>query len=165
MYTLATEDLGKRFGRAWVFRGLSMSVGSGESIAVTGRNGSGKSTLLRMLSGLLRPSTGSLSLKRDGVLLDPQEHIHAVGFVAPRLNFYQKMSAVENLMFIAQLRGMAVKEPDVITLLDDVGLVGRGRDLVGSYSSGMQQRLRIAIEKILKCSGLWAEGDWGYEPW
>lgn len=144
MYTLTTEDLGKRFGRSWVFRGLTMSVNGGESVAITGRNGSGKSTLLRILSGLLRPTLGKIALTRDGVGLEPQEHIHTIGYVAPNLNFYKKMSAVENLLFVARMRGLPTTEVDIVALLDRVGLPRRGGDLVGSFSSGMQQRLRVA---------------------
>lgn len=144
MHRLSADDLGKRFGHSWVFRGLTFSVSDGESLAVTGRNGSGKSTLLRMLSGLMRPTHGNVSLNNGGAALDTQAHIQSVGYLSPTLNFYNAMSAIENLRLIVRLRGLDLSDTQLEQLLTRVGLKNRGQDLVGGYSSGMQQRLRIA---------------------
>ncbi|NNE34404.1 MAG: heme ABC exporter ATP-binding protein CcmA [Rhodothermales bacterium] len=145
---LTAKDLGKRFGPTWVFRDLSVSISGGQSLAVTGRNGSGKSTLLRILSGLLRPSTGSVALFRGTEELEPQHHVHAVGFVSPTLSFYKKMTARENLRFVSQVRGSGDGPKDFAELFERVGLRGREDDLVGSYSSGMLQRLRLAAALV-----------------
>jgi len=144
MVLLRVDNVAKRYGRSWVFRDLSFSVESGESVAVTGRNGSGKSTLLKMLGGLLRPTSGSVTLSLDAKPLELDEHILNIGYSAPDLSFYKRMSAEENLELITRLRGGRPDRKAVQRILDQVGLGGRGADLVGGFSSGMVQRMRIA---------------------
>ncbi|MCB0719253.1 MAG: ABC transporter ATP-binding protein [Bacteroidetes bacterium] len=144
MDILHADGVGKRFGRSWIFRNVTISVESGDSLAITGRNGSGKSTLLKMLAGLLRPTSGSVSLALGDRQLDIDQHILNVGYAAPDLSFYKKMSAEENLQLVTRLRGDRPDDRRVQSLLEQVGLRGRGSDLVGGFSSGMQQRMRIA---------------------
>ena len=128
-----------------MFRGISAAVKAGEILVVSGANGSGKSTLLRVVAGLLNPSSGSVQVMAGGATLDGLERRRHVGYVAPDLVLYRELSGAENLQFFAELHGLRLVRAATIDLLTRVGLRGRGRDLVDTYSSGMRQRLKYAF--------------------
>ena len=134
-----------QFGWRPVFAPLNASVFGGQTLVISGINGAGKSTLLRIIAGLLTPSEGSVSVTVAGQKQDAVSRRNAVGYVAPDLTLYRELSAAENLEFFARLRGITLTKDDLIAILTQVGLRGRGRDLVGTYSSGMRQRLKYAF--------------------
>ncbi len=144
-FSLDVEGLSRRFGRRQVFTGVSGSVSEGQVMVVTGPNGSGKSTLLRIVAGLLPPTSGEVRLWRAGTLLNAEQRRVQIGYVAPDLILYAELSGVENLRFFGRLRGEELTRDQLGALLERVGLRGRGRDLVGGYSSGMRQRLKYAF--------------------
>ncbi len=143
--TLAAVDLGRVFGGREVFSHIAFQVGSGQVHVVTGPNGSGKSTLLRIAAGLLSPSAGRVDVVWNGRSLDGVDRRECLGYVAPDLTLYRELTGAENLRFFARLRGVAMDRPALVHILSEVGLKGRGRDLVGTYSSGMRQRLKYAF--------------------
>jgi heme exporter protein A len=128
-----------------VFAAIEAEVFSGQVLAITGPNGAGKSTLLRIIAGLLPPAQGAVEVTVDGMPRDAQARRRFIGYVAPDLTLYRELSGAENLEFFAQLRGISLTREDMIALLTEVGLRGRGRDLVRTYSSGMRQRLKYAF--------------------
>lgn len=127
------SSLGKRFNRAWVFRNVEFDVARGECMVITGSNGSGKSTLLRILAGL--------ETKSEGECTAPNQ----IGFLAPDLNLYPTMTAVEHLRFAADLKGL---NPDIPQILEGVGLRNVDRVPSASYSTGMRTRLKLAIATL-----------------
>lgn len=139
-----------RFGRRVLFRGLSLSLEGGESLAIVGPNGSGKSTLLQILGGLRAPWAGRLELSVGGRYVARLDHPLHVGIVAPYVNLYGALSAAENLRFLARLRGFRNHESNVHSELAAVGLGHRADDLVATFSSGMVQRLRIAAASLFE---------------
>jgi heme exporter protein A len=144
MLRLEISDLGKRFGRRQVFEHLTAAVEEHSVLAVAGANGSGKSTLVRILCGLARPTAGTVAVVEDGVPISPAACRARTGLVAPDLSLYHELTALENLAFFAQVRGLRTGPSELSGLLERVGLAGRGDDLVGAYSSGMRQRLKYA---------------------
>jgi heme exporter protein A len=142
--TIEFHDLAKRYNRRQVFSGLNGLVADGRSLVITGANGSGKSTLVRVLCGLARPSRGQVTVNLNGVALEPAECRQDIGVVAPDLSLYGELTAEENLSFFARVRGLQLTKQDFASMLDRVGLAGRGDDPVGEYSSGMRQRLKYA---------------------
>lgn len=144
MVRLELQDLSKRYGRRWVFRKISAAVGSGQVMVVVGPNGSGKSTLLRIIAGLTRPTRGQVTLRADERHLSPQERRRQTGLVAVDVALYGELTALENLTFLARVRSLTPSSSRFEALLDQVGLTGRGPDLVRTYSSGMRQRLKYA---------------------
>jgi len=131
-----------------VFRGLTASLSGGECVAVVGPNGSGKSTLLRVGAALLRPTRGSVSLySLAGSRVAAEQHSRSVGYLAPYVQFYRALSARENLELLRALRGER-RGGVVDRVLSVVQLADRCDDLVGNYSSGMLQRLRLAAAVI-----------------
>ncbi len=145
MPRLVCENLSKRFGRRLLFRNLSAEVEGGRSLAVTGANGAGKSTLLRILAGVLTPSRGRVRVfSEKGERVDEAARPLRTGLVAPYLNVYDGFSARENLAFLARARRLPDAERRIQEALEQVGLASRADDLVGTYSSGMKQRVKYA---------------------
>lgn len=142
---LNLTGVGRRFGRRVVFQNLTVQAVSGQTLVLAGANGSGKSTLMKIIAGLLPPSAGRVDLSLDGHALDTLARRAHIGFVAPDLTLYRELSGAENLQFFARLRGIDLSRDELISLLEQVGLKGRGRDYVGNYSSGMRQRLKYAF--------------------
>jgi heme exporter protein A len=138
---LNLTGVGRRFGRRVVFQNLTVQAVAGQTLVLAGANGSGKSTLMKIIAGLLPPSAGRIDLSLDGHALDTLARRAHIGFVAPDLTLYRELSGAENLQFFARLRGIDLSRDELISLLEQVGLKGRGRDYVGNYSSGMRQRL------------------------
>jgi len=143
--TLEAAGLAHRYGRRRGLDPLSFRVASPGVVALTGPNGSGKSTLLRIVAGLLRPTTGSLSVAFGGESVSAAARRLRVGFASPELAFYDELSAEENLTFAAEARGLPDPGAAAGAALERVGLAARARDLVPELSSGMQQRLRLAF--------------------
>ncbi|MEM8599338.1 MAG: ATP-binding cassette domain-containing protein [Bacteroidota bacterium] len=139
---LYADTLAMRYGRRVLFRALSFEAAGGASLAVTGANGSGKSTLLKILAGVVTPVRGSVRLTLDGAEVPATERPRSVGLAGPYLGLYDGYSARETLAFLADARGL--RAAPIIPLLDRVGLGTRADDRVGTFSSGMQQRLRLA---------------------
>jgi len=138
---IQVKKLVKRFGPITVLRELDFEVNSGEFVALLGPNGAGKTTLLRILSSLMRPTSGfvqvaSYKLPSQGASLRAK-----LGVVSHQPLLYGDLTAAENLQFFGKLYSIG---PDRIPeILDLVGLLPRRDDLVRTFSRGMQQRLAI----------------------
>lgn len=145
MVSLKIVDISKDYGERRVFEHVNAEVGEGSALAVTGRNGSGKSTLLRVIAGLMRPTGGQVKIEVDGKELSPTEKRNAIGFLAPDLSLYDDLTALENLAFFANVRGIRRETKKLRELISRVDLSGREDEAVGSYSSGMKQRMKYAF--------------------
>lgn len=140
------DGLVKAYDLLVVLRKFDLSIERGEFIALLGPNGSGKSTLLRLLAGLSRATSGTITvggwqLPREAAAVRAQ-----IGLVSHRTLLYENLTARENLQFFASLYNLPVGEvqPHINTLLERVGLSKRAESLVRTFSRGMQQRLSIA---------------------
>jgi heme exporter protein A len=139
------REVAKRFDQRVVFRSVSGDAVPSGVLAVTGPNGSGKSTLLAILCGLLRPTAGSVRyLRADGVPVERSEWRCLLGAVSPAMSLYEELDALENLRFFARVRGVDSIETRCRDGLELVGLEPGRRTPVGSFSTGMHQRLKIA---------------------
>jgi heme exporter protein A len=132
------------YGARRVLSDLTLTLHGGETLVVAGANGSGKSTLLRLICGLQRPTAGAINYIVGTRHCGPEAARDLVGWVAPDLQLYRELTALENLEFFAQVRGLQRTRAELEALLEQVGLGGRGDDLLAAYSSGMAQRLRYA---------------------
>jgi heme exporter protein A len=141
---LILKEISAAYSSRIVIAQLSLQLEEGETLVVSGANGSGKSTLLRLLCGLQRLHNGEIIYEHKGVAYGPSQASHLIGWVSPDLALYRELTALENLRFFAQVRGLRPSDSELSALLDDVGLGGRDHDYVSSYSTGMQQRLRYA---------------------
>lgn len=140
---IQVHKLIKRFGMKTVLRGLDFHVQPGEFVALLGPNGAGKTTFLRILSSLSRPSMGEVIIA--GFRLPSQSAAvrRRLGVVSHLPLLYGDLTAEENLRFYGRMYGVPSLEQRVSEVLGLVGLAARRRDLVRTYSRGMQQRLAI----------------------
>ena len=141
---IQTDELTKRYGRVLAVDGLSLSVPRGRIFGLLGPNGSGKTTLMSMLLGLVRPTNGSFALfgtppARGG--LDKQ--LQRIGALIETPTFYPYLSGRNNLAYFQGISGRGTAQ-GLDSLLEQVGLGGRGGDKFQTYSLGMKQRLGIA---------------------
>jgi len=138
-------DVRKEFNRRVVFDHITFTLSARESLAVTGKNGSGKSTLVKITAGLLSATAGRVRLVLDGIEVKPEDHRKYLGFVAPYLQLYDEFTGYENLEFAARIRGANAAPGRIEQLLSRVGLLRWKNDQLGTYSSGMKQRLKYAF--------------------
>ncbi len=137
-------NLARQFRRRRIFSGINLALRAGESLAIVGANGSGKSTLLKILALVLSPTEGTVEYRLGGAPLSADKvHAH-VGFAAPYLRLYEEFSAGEHLELTASLRGDHCSKSDAEALLHHCGLDPLRREAVSAFSSGMQQRLKLA---------------------
>ncbi len=139
---LTVSGLWKRYGRRNVVSNVNFELNTGDSVVITGPNGSGKTTLVRLLCGLLAPSKGDIRYKDGEQELSMDAVFAHLGLVGPYLQYYRDLTAYENMQFIAKARGLSVDMPRIDALLERVGLAGRGKDELRTYSSGMLQRFK-----------------------
>jgi heme exporter protein A len=140
---IEVRKLVKRFGLKPVLRGLSFHAEPGEFVAILGPNGAGKTTFLRILASLSRPTLGEVRVA--GYRLPDQAAAvrRRLGVVSHLPLLYGDLTAEENLRFYARLYGVEQEHRRVSEVLELVGLAPRRRDLVRTFSRGMQQRLAI----------------------
>jgi ABC-2 type transport system ATP-binding protein len=139
----ATRGLVKRYGSQPALQGLDMTVPRGSVYGFLGPNGSGKTTTLRCLVGLVRPDAGQMLLLGRSYSGQDRQRLFRVGSLIEQPAFYPYLSGRDNLRVFAAA-GAPTPRNRVDQVLDFVGLGGRTRDKVKTYSLGMKQRLGIA---------------------
>jgi heme ABC exporter ATP-binding subunit CcmA len=141
---LAVRKLTRVFGDVSVLDGIDLAVDAGSAVALTGPNGSGKSTLLRCVTGVDRPTSGTVEL--DGRALDERDpRIRAdLAVVMDDLDFFPDLSVVEHLDLFAKAHRVPDAEDLVDRVLHEVGLVACSSQLPGTLSSGQKRRLALA---------------------
>jgi len=140
---IEVKKLIKRFGLKAVLRGLDFEVQPGEFVALLGPNGAGKTTFLRILASLSRPSMGEVIVAGYHLPHQAAQVRARLGVVSHMPLLYEDLTAEENLRFYARMYGIAKMDARITEVLDMVGLEKRRRDLVRTFSRGMQQRLAI----------------------
>jgi heme exporter protein A len=137
------RKLVKRFGLRTVLRGLEFHVEPGEFVALLGPNGAGKTTFLRILASLSRPTLGEVWIAGYRLPSQAAAVRRRLGVVSHQPLLYGELTAEENLRFYARMYGVEQSSRQISEVLDLVGLHARRRDLVRTFSRGMQQRLAI----------------------
>ena len=140
---ITVKKLVKRFGLKAILRGLDFEVQPGEFVALLGPNGAGKTTFLRILASLSRPSLGEVHVAGFRLPDDAAQVRARLGVVSHLPLLYGDLSADENLRFYGRMYNLANLETRMSEVLEMVGLEHRRRDLVRTFSRGMQQRLAI----------------------
>jgi len=140
---IEVRKLVKRFGLKSVLRGLDFQVEAGEFVALLGPNGAGKTTFLRILASLSRPSLGDVRIGGYSLPAQASAVRRRLGVVSHLPLLYGDLTAAENLRFYGRMYGVADLNQRVDAVLELVGLAARQRDLVRTFSRGMQQRLAI----------------------
>jgi len=135
---------GKKYNKEWIFKNIDESITTGSPMAVIGPNGSGKSTLMLIISGWTLPSAGSVSYTYNETNVPPEEFYKSVDFVAPYTELIEELTLEEFLKFhfsFKSLRdGMSVQD-----VIHKSRLEGNERKFIKHFSSGMKQRLKLAM--------------------
>ena len=140
---IQVKNLVKRFGLKTVLQDLDFTVEPGEFVALIGPNGSGKTTFLRILSSLSRPAMGEVRIAGYRLPQQAVEIRRILGVVSHQSLLYGDLTAEENLRFYGRMYGVFDLNTRIDSVLAMIGLTRRRRDLVRTFSRGMQQRLAI----------------------
>lgn len=140
---IQVRKLVKRFGLKTVLRGIDFDVQPGEFVALLGPNGAGKTTFLRILASLSRPSLGEVRVAGYRLPHESAAVRARLGVVSHLPLLYGDLTAEENLRFYGKMYNLFHLESRITEVLGLVGLEPRRRDLVRTFSRGMQQRLAI----------------------
>lgn len=144
---LAADSLSKSFGDLKAVDDVTVVIDEGETFGLLGPNGAGKTTTISMISGLLDPDSGSVSLAGERITTGSTRGRSAIGLVPQELAIYPDLTGEENLEFFGHLYGMDGTELEgrVAEILDLIGLTDRKDDRTSEYSGGMKRRLNIGI--------------------
>jgi ABC-2 type transport system ATP-binding protein len=140
--SIKVTNLVYRYGSFTAVNGISFSIAAGEILGFLGPNGAGKTTTVKILTGQLVPHEGQVRLMGKDIVNNITEIRAKTGVCFEQTNLYEQMNALDNLKLFAELYG--VKNFEGYQLLERVGLKGREKDRVSSFSKGMKQRLMIA---------------------
>jgi ABC-2 type transport system ATP-binding protein len=142
---IATSALTKRYGERLALDSVDLTVPEGSIFGFLGANGAGKTTTLRLLTGLARPTSGSVRILGQDVATAGNPVRAEIGFLPDVPAFYEWMTANEFLLFAGRLFRLksALLRERIDMLLDLAGLQGTNAR-IGEYSRGMKQRLGIA---------------------
>jgi phospholipid/cholesterol/gamma-HCH transport system ATP-binding protein len=155
---ISLKDLKKSFDTLTVLNGVSIDIYKGENIAVLGRSGTGKSVLIKIISGLLKPDSGTVKVLGQEVDKINEKALQAlrlkIGFSFQNSALYDSMSVRENLEFplVRNKRNLSRKEVNnaIEEVLQDVGLLKTINQMPSELSGGQKKRIGIARTLILK---------------
>jgi len=146
MSAIFVEGLTKRFGQLTAVDSLTFTIRKGEVFGILGPNGAGKTTTVRMLVCILKPTHGSATIAGYDILKEPEKVKKIIGYLPENPSLYERLSAVENLDFYAELyeipRNVRIRK--IKELLEFFNLSNRKNEKVGTYSKGMKQKLALA---------------------
>jgi len=138
------KNVSKRFGRVTAVDGVNLSIEPGEFLTIFGPNGAGKTTLIGLMSGLVRVTSGEISIGGLDIKEHHDELRKLIGLISHQTFTYGQLTAMENLLFFAKLYGVKNIKERAGFLLEQVGLTRRANDITRTFSRGMLQRLSIA---------------------
>ena len=142
MIMVKINDVSKRFKQQEVFRSISVEFEANKTHGIIGRNGSGKTVLLKLICGLAKPNSGTISVNGK-VLGTDIECPDDMGIIIETPGFLSYQTGLKNLEYLASFR-RRISKKDIINTIKIVGLDSYSRKHVGKYSLGMKQRLGIA---------------------
>jgi len=143
---IETFELTKNFGNLNAVNNLDLEIRSGEVFGFLGPNGAGKTTTIKLMTGLLKPTSGTVKIMGKDIQEDPIGAKKNIGLVPDEPQIYEKLTGIEFLRFMGNLFGMDRNEIEkkIKELLKIFDLTGRGEELIQGYSHGMKQKMAIA---------------------
>jgi len=147
---IEAENLTKKFGAFTAVDHVSLRVRVGENFGLLGPNGAGKTTTIRMITGVIKPTEGSVRVFGVDVVKERDKVIRKIGYMPQRFSLYEDLTVEENLMLYGSLQGLRGQHlrERVNELMDRFYLREiRGR-MAGKLSGGMKQRLSLAVALV-----------------
>ncbi|HID17112.1 TPA: ATP-binding cassette domain-containing protein [Candidatus Bathyarchaeota archaeon] len=144
---IEVKGLTKSYASVLAVDRVSFQVRNGEFFGFLGPNGAGKTTTLRMLTGLIKPDSGTALIMGYDVQKDPLKVKQGIGVLPEVANAYTDLTAWQNLMFLGELYGLpkALRRERAAALLKKLGLYGVKDKLVKGFSKGMKQKLLVCM--------------------
>lgn len=137
---IVAENLGKRFNREWIFRHFSFTLEPGKTYAITGPNGSGKSTLSQILWGQVPPTAGTLKFYDGDKVVD--DAFRYVSIATPYMDLIEEFTLEEAIRFHFKFKTPSIP---VEEMMDVMELSASKDKKIATFSSGMKQRLKLAL--------------------
>ncbi len=144
---LVAEDLHKSFNEHKAVNGVSFTINKSEIFGLLGPNGAGKTTTIRMLSTVLEPDRGDVTIGGYSIRRNADAVRSLIGVCPQELALYEELSALDNMAFFGQMAGLDGKEARAQTMahLELMGLADRAKGKVAKFSGGMKRRINLAI--------------------
>lgn len=141
--TVSTTGVSKRYGAVQAVKDVTFTLNAGETVALVGHNGAGKTTLIKLMLGLIRPTTGTVSVLGEDPARGDFHVRQRLGYLPESVSFHMALTGRETLAFYARLKRVELTSADA--LFERVGLAQEAADrTVRTYSKGMRQRLGLA---------------------
>ncbi len=140
---ISAKNLTKSYGAIRAVDGLNLEIAQGEFFGFLGPNGAGKTTTIRMLTGIIEPDNGEITIA-ENAYPNLKPILHLIGVVPESRGFYDWMTAKEYLLFFAQLYSIPNPHKKIDELLEKVNLSERKNSTIATFSRGMKQRLGLA---------------------
>ncbi|MEN9696663.1 MAG: hypothetical protein RLZ56_84 [Bacteroidota bacterium] len=140
MSSICLHNAGKRFNKDWIFKDLNANFKMGQHYALIGNNGSGKSTLLQVISGYASLSKGNI----DWGKWDSQNIFQSISIAAPYLELIEEFTTLEQFSFHEKFKPLR-KDITVEAMIEMIGLTAATHKQIRYFSSGMKQRLKLAL--------------------
>jgi ABC-2 type transport system ATP-binding protein len=139
-------NLTKKYGNLTAVNNLNLTVNQGEIFGFLGPNGAGKTTTIKLLTGLLKPASGTAKIMGNDIQENPIEAKAVIGLIPDKPQIYEKLTGIEFLRFMGNLFGIRKNniERKIGELLKLFDLTGKGEELIQGYSHGMKQKIAIA---------------------
>ena len=151
---IAVEHFGRTYGAFTAVDDLSFHVAAGEIVGLIGPNGAGKTTTLRSLAGILRPTTGNVSIDGHDLIDDPLEAKRRLAFMPDEPHLFEYLTVEEHLRLIARLYTVEDFDRRSRTLIEELELTGKEKSLPGELSRGMRQKVIIACGLVRNATTL-----------
>ncbi len=144
MLSIQLNNLGKKFNKEWIFRGLTYTINAGDKVVVLGGNGSGKSTLLQVISGFITENEGEVIYKVDDKIIPVDKIKNYISFASPYIHLVEDFTLTEMIdhtkIFKPFIKDLSTEQ--IIKLLD---LETAKDKFIKQFSSGMKQRLKLGV--------------------
>lgn len=145
---IEVNGLTRLYGDRVAVRNLSFRVAAGEIVGLVGPNGAGKTTTLRCLTGILRPTSGTIQIAGHQLLTEPLPAKRALAFVPDEPALFEQLTVEEHLQLIGRIYSVPVGEPQLAQILGELELVDRRHAFPAELSRGMKQKLAIACALV-----------------
>lgn len=150
MQIISIKGLTKSFGSIRAVKGIDLNIDKGEFFGLLGPNGAGKTTTINILSTVMKPDEGEISINGFDLKKEPARCKQSIGIVPQELALYEELTARENLVFWGSMYGIpkATLQERADTLLDLFELSERKNSMIKTFSGGMKRRINIAAAML-----------------
>ena len=153
-YTLSASDLRKTYGKREVVKSISITVNRGEVVGLLGPNGAGKTTTFYMITGMIRPNEGTVSLNGKNITQLPmyQRAKHGIGYLAQEPSVFTKLSVEDNLRLVLEMTNLSKNQQNdrLKELLEDFSITHIRKNKAYTLSGGERRRTEIARSLVMK---------------